>query len=232
MVFVRTKTLGECWKQSVIEVMSCGFKEFDEDVEIREVLGLSLHIENPLSSDPLITQVGSQNVINKMLKKFSKGVVMADQPFTYGELLYSHGGIDQFEWMVERIQSKPETKSATISLLTPGSKSLNLPCLNTLDAKVRNGQLHLQFFFRSQNIFGRQYANLLALASLHENLARRCDCTVGSMMGYVASAHIYSYDYDDAIKLSSGIDIKIDDRFYSHGPSSIRGSSIKLGVEC
>lgn len=222
MQYVRARTLGECWKKSVNEVMTSGVREFDEDVEIREVLGLSLHIERPSSQDPLIAKVGSQAVIDKMLMKFSKGVVMEDRPFTYGELIYSHNGVDQFEWMVDRILSKRETKSATISLLTPGSTALNLPCLNTLDAKVRNGLLHLQFFFRSQNIFGRQYANLLALATLQENLAMSCGCGIGPMMGYVASAHIYSYDYADATKLSSGTDFRIDDRYYSHGPSSVR----------
>ena len=222
MYFVKAATLGECWADSVNQVMTHGEEQFDEDVALKELLGLSIHVERPSIHDDFIARYGDNQVIEKMLKKFSKGVIMSDRPFTYGQLIYDNGGIDQFEWLIERIFAKPASKSATVSLLTAGSKSLNLPCLTTLDAKLRNGELHLQFFFRSQNVLGRQYANLLALAQLHQKLSERCGCAIGTMKGHIASAHIYSYDYTDAIRLARGADFKIADRFYSHGPRSIR----------
>ena len=185
MITVTSQTLGECWQQCVASIITHGKKTYDEDAVIHEVLGLSIEITRPSSEDSFINDIGDQKVIEKMMKKFTKGVVMDDRPFTYGQLIYDTNGIDQFEWMLARLKNKPETKSATISLLTPGSTHPNLPCLNILDAKIRDGKLHLQFFFRSQNVFGRQYANFLALAKLHEQLAIRSGCHVGDRKSVV-----------------------------------------------
>ena len=222
MTRVTAQTLGECWQKCVQHVLEHGLSHNDEDVAICEVLGLSIEITHPSSVDSFIEKVGDSKVIDKMLRKFSKGVVMEDRPFTYGQLIYDMNGVDQFEWILQRLQHKPETKSATISLMTPGVDALNLPCLSVLDAKIRNRELHLQFFFRSQNIFGRQYANLMALADLHENLARRIGCGIGAMKGYVASAHIYEYDLADAWELVENRAIQISDQYYAKGPASIR----------
>ena len=147
---------------------------------------------------------------------------MPDRPFTYGQRIFDMDGINQFDWLVERLQYKPDTKSATINLLVPGSTAASLPCLTTLDAKLRQGRLDLQFFFRSQNVFGRQYANLAALAHLQSDLAQRCDTVSGTLRGYVASAHIYSFDVNEACRLVAGDPLKIADKYYEFGPPSIR----------
>lgn len=119
------KSLGECWIKSVQAVMDNGQEYFDENVKIKEVLGLNVEIIEPNIKDTIIDKYGDQNVINKMLKKFSKGVVMDDRPFTYGECIYNKKGIDQFEWLVNRLKLKRETKSATIGLLTEGNSQAN-----------------------------------------------------------------------------------------------------------
>jgi thymidylate synthase len=222
MITVIANTVGECWQKCVEDVLRHGQRHHDENVGIYEVLGLCVEIVNPSSEDEFIASIGDRKVIEKMLKKFSKGVVMEDRPFTYGQLIYNMNGIDQFNWMLRRLRNKPETKSATISLMPPGLDDLNLPCLITLDAKIRNGMLHLQFFFRSQNVFGRQYANLLALASLHERLALESGYSIGSMKGYIASAHIYEYDLADARELVETQSIQITDQYYIQGPASVR----------
>ena len=222
MITVKSKTLGDCWQKCIASVLSHGEKYYDEDVALLEILGMSVEILHPSSDDIFINHVGDKKVINKMLNKFSKGIIMEDRPFTYGQLIYDINGIDQFEWMIKRLENKPETKSATISLIIPGLDNPNLPCLSTLDAKIRNGVLHLQFFFRSQNIFGRQYANLLALANLHEKLADRIGCSLGSMRGFIASAHIYEYDVAAAKELVDARSIQVTDHYYTMGPKSIR----------
>ena len=222
MVTVNAHSLGECWKRCVQAVLQHGCTHYDEDVGIREALGLTVDISYPSSDDSFILSAGDQRVLAKMLKKFSKGVTMNDRPFTYGQLIYDMNGVDQFEWMLRRLRRKPETKSATISLLTPGLDVPNLPCLSVLDAKIRAGKIHLQFFFRSQNIFGRQYANLVALAQLHEGLARRSGCELGSMKGYIASAHIYEYDFEAARQFAESGSTRVLDQYYTKGPSSIR----------
>lgn len=222
---VQARTIGECWFDCIRTVLEHGRCHRDEDVAIREVLGLTVEVLMPMEFDPLIDAHGDDVVTARTLAKFTKGALLPDRPFTYGQRIYDFGGIDQFEWMIRRLNAKPETKSATICLLQPGSESPSLPCLTTLDAKIRNGLLDLQFFFRSQNIAGRQYANLAALARLQHELARRCSVEPGALRGYIASAHIYEYDTDEARRLCAGEAVKILDQFYSSGPASIRRSS-------
>lgn len=219
---VHAKSLGECWISSIKTVMNYGNDHYDEDVKIKELLGLSVKIQEPLLEDKIIQQFGDQNVINRTLEKFSKNVYMPDRPFTYGACIYDQNGIDQFEWLIHRLLSKKETKSATICLLTPGSQAANLPCLTTIDVKIRNNKLFLQFFFRSQNIFGRQYANLLALVKLQHDIANKCSVAVGGLQGYIASAHIYDYDFEQASLVCSNKEIQIVDQYYFNGPKSVR----------
>lgn len=220
--FISVNNIGECWINSIKYIVNNGNEHFDEDVKIKEVLGLSVEIKNPNLKDKIIENFGDTSVIYRTLDKFSKGISMPDRPFTYGECIYNKNGIDQFEWLVNRIKSKKETKSATISLLTPGDENPNLPCLNTIDIKIRDNKLVLQFFFRSQNIFGRQYANLLALVKLQNDLAKRCDVEIGHIRGYIASAHIYEYDFEQAFQICDNKQIYIKDKYYTNGPKSIK----------
>ena len=154
-----SNTIGECWLKSISEVMKNGKQYFDEDVEIMEILGLSIKILNPKLQDEIVDKFGDKAIVSHTLDKFKKGVVMPNRPFTYSDQIYNKNGIDQFEYLVERLEKKKESKSATISLLSEGITDANLPCLNIIDIKIRNEKLNLQFFFRSQNILGRQYAN-------------------------------------------------------------------------
>jgi hypothetical protein len=219
---VSRATVGECWLASIAHVLEYGRPHHDEDVDLLEVLGLCVHVTRPHWRDPIIDEFGDPDIVSRTLLKFSKGVCMPERPFTYGERIFNLGGIDQFEWMVDRLKAKRETKSATVCLLIPGSRDRNQPCLTTVDAKIRSDRLELQFFFRSQNILGRQYANLLALARMQADLADRCSVMVGALQGYVASAHIYAFDLPVAKALLAGRARRVRDDYYRYGPGSIR----------
>jgi thymidylate synthase len=206
--------------------MSYGDIFHDEDVCIREIMGLNVKVTSPKLTDEFVEKHGDPKIILHTLKKFDRGAVMHNRPFTYGQCIYDKRGVDQFRWMVNRLVQKPETKSATICLLTEGISEANLPCLTTLDAKIRNGFLNMQFFFRSQNVLGRQYANLLAIANLQHKLCQEVGVEVGFLSGYIASAHIYEYDWDTASALVKGDNVKVIDRFYDKGPASIRQNKL------
>jgi thymidylate synthase len=203
-------------------IIDNGRRVHDEDIDILEVLGLTVVINAPSLSDPLVSAHGDPIVLERTIAKFAPGASMPDRPFTYGQRIFDQGGVNQLEWMADRLRSKPETTAATIGLLIPGDTSPNLPCLVTIDAKIRPERLLVQFFFRSQNIFGRQYANLLALAKLQHSLASICGVSVGALSGYIASAHIYDFDLAQARALCAGESERIVDRYYQQGPQSVR----------
>lgn len=220
--YVTANTLGECWLAAIDRIMKFGNLSNDEDVAIKEVLGLTVRIEEPTDRDEIIYRFGNPNIIDHTIEKFEKDTVMKNRPFTYGDCIYNKNGVDQFEWLINRLETKPETKSATISLLSEGNTHPNLPCLNMVDVKIRNEKVNLQFFFRSQNIVGRQYANFIALAKLQKKIANRLSLDVGIMSGYIASAHIYEYDFEYAEAILANQSVIIEDKFYTNGPKSIR----------
>ena len=220
---ISATTIGEAWISSIDYVLEHGHPFFDEDVDILEVTGMSLKIECPSMHDEIVEKLGDRDVIKHTLTKFKKGVEMPNRPFTYSGCVYNKNGVDQFEWLVDRLKRKPETKSATISLLTEGDENPNLPCLNIIDVKIRNSRLNLQLFFRSQNIVGRQYANLLALANFQNKLSERLSISNGFIAEYIASAHIYDYDLDFAKNVHESLS-GLKDMFYSCGPKSIRNN--------
>ncbi|MEH6626619.1 MAG: thymidylate synthase [Motiliproteus sp.] len=219
---IRCRTVGEAWVESIKSILEGGHNHHDEDVDMLEILGLSVSVSHPELRDSIFERYGDGVVIDNMLKKFSKGYVMDNRPFTYSGRIYDYNGINQFSWLQQRLINKRETKSATISLLYPADNDPNQPCLTTVDAKIRNEKLHLQFFFRSQNIFGRQYANFLALTHFQKKLADACNVGIGSLSGFIASAHIYAFDIEAAKLIAAGDESKIVDKYYSHGPSSVR----------
>lgn len=221
---LHTKTLGECWLAAIGNAMEFGGLVHDEDVALKEILGLSVRIDEPNEQDEIIYKYGNSGVIEHTVAKFEKDTVMENRPFTYGDRIYNKNGIDQFEWLINRLEKKPETKSASISLLIEGDTHPNLPCLNLIDIKIREEKVILQFFFRSQNIFGRQYANYIALAKLQKKIADRLGKGIGIMSGYIASAHIYDYDFESAQAVLNKQNIVIEDRFYTQGPQSIRNN--------
>lgn len=225
-MLIKADTIGEAWLKCIQTVMEGGSDFHDEDVLIKEILGLTIKINKPSSCDPIIDEYGDKFIVSHTLQKFEKGIIMENRPFTYGDLIYNKNGIDQFEWIVDRLKNKPESKSATISLLTEGTTDANLPCLVLIDAKLRFERLYLNFFFRSQNIVGRQYANLLAIATLQEKLATRLGVAIGSLTGFIASAHIYEYDFKNAQAICDNRKITLKDGFYEYGPKSIRSNQL------
>lgn len=221
---VRARTLGSAWLGCVSSVLAMGRWTEDEGVPLLEMLGLSVHITHPHSADPLIEAIADTTVLRRTQRKFSRDADLPDAPFTYGQRLYNLNGVDQIDWLCRRLSRHPLSKSATVCILLPNESGRHLPCLTTLDAKIRDGALHLQVFFRSQNILGRQYANFVALAGLQSDIAARCNARIGLLAGYIASAHIYHFDVDDARMLASGHRFRLVDRYRDLGPRSDRQS--------
>jgi thymidylate synthase len=226
MSIIVSDSIGDCWINCIKKVIHEGTTNYDEDVKIKEYLGISLKILDPKPDDELINKYADKKILSHTLEKFEKGVVMKDRPFTYGELIYCKNGVDQYEWLIQRLKNKRETKSATICLMETGSTCPNLPCLTTIDAKIREEKLILQFFYRGQNVVGRQYANLIALSKFQRKLAKDLSVKVGFLGGYIASAHIYEYDLKNAEAIIKNEELTLKDNFYELGPKSIRNGYI------
>jgi thymidylate synthase len=215
---VEAKSVDEAWLESIKIVINNGSWYHDGNFPILEYLGLNIRISNVHNGIQIIKDIGDIEVLERMICKFSANAKIPNAPFTYGNRLYELQGINQIQWIIDRLTRKPETKSATICLLIPGDSSDHIPCLTTLDAKIRHGKLHLSFFFRSQNIFGRQYANLYALKELQMDLCNQLNVLPGYILGTICSAHIYGFDVIEAEEILKGERHRIIDKYRRIGP--------------
>ena len=199
MYNIRTKDLGEAWFESMKLVLSSGQDFYDGDIKLKEIRNLYVSIEDIDEHAEILEKYADRSRIELMKKKYFTCGLVGDYKIDYGSYIFNNNGVNQFEWLYERLKNKPETKSATIVMHVPGEE--NLTCLSMLDFKLRDDKLYMTAVYRSQNIYASQPGNLVALRNLQKALAEKLEVNVGGVELVVMSAHIYENNYDAANKI-------------------------------
>lgn len=114
--------------------------------------------------------------------------------------------INQIEYLVKMIKKWPSTRRAVASTYYPpedcnGSLEVvgyDLPALQVIDLKARDGLLNLTCYFRSSEVYFWWPINAYQLTKLMEEIAPQCGLTSGSMTMVLASAHIVEKNLKDA----------------------------------
>lgn len=205
MYIIERETLGEIWLQAMKLVMEKGENIWDDNVALREIRNLYISIENIFEKDSILEKFADYERIQLMKKKYATCGLVGDYEMDYGSLIYNNNGVNQIEWIINRLKNKEETKSATITLHKPGEKFL--ACLSMLDFKYRNGVLDLNAVYRSQNIFSSHPGNMLALRQIQKDVADALGWEMGKVDLIVFSAHIYETDFkkvNEIIKNTNG----------------------------
>lgn len=197
MITIEKSTLGEAWLAAMKTVMEQGKNIFDEDVPLREVRNFYITIQQISDTDFILKQYADHDRIELMKKKYATCGLVGDYKIDYGSYIYNNNGVNQIDWIVNRIKNKPETKSATITLHKPGEDKL--ACLSMIDFKYRDGSLDMTVVYRSQNIFWSQPGNMLALHQIQTDVAMELGYKIGKIDLVVLSAHIYEHDYDQVL---------------------------------
>lgn len=194
MEYIHGTTEGRAWLAAMRAVMQRGKDILDEDVPLREVQNLYFTIEKIDEIDSILDKYANKERILLMKEKYATCGLVGDYKMDYGSRIYDNNGVNQIDWVIQRIKKKPETKSATITLHEPGESML--PCLSMLDFKYREGKLNMTVIYRSQNIFWSHPGNMLALHQIHQDVADALGYTLGKIELIVISAHIYASDFE------------------------------------
>ncbi|MBU1967552.1 hypothetical protein KKH50_04685 [Patescibacteria group bacterium] len=195
---IDASSLGEAWLKSLAIVLKHGVYITDGPVNLIEVCNLYVRIHSICNEDPVIKKYADKERIELMRLKYYSCEVVHNYKVSYGKLLYDNMGVNQIEWVINRIKNKLETKSATISFHHPGNE--DLICLSLLDFKLRNRSLSMTAVYRSQNVFGSQPGNILVLREVQEYVARQVGVDSGEFNLVILSAHIYEDDIEKATK--------------------------------
>lgn len=125
--------------------------------------------------------------------------------YTYGERLFNYNHkINQIEFIINDLKRDKYSRRSSITTIIPeiDIQSSNPPCLNLLQVLIdTKDQLNMFVVFRSHDIFKAAISNAYGLRALQEYIAKEVGVKVGILSVTSVSAHIYSSDLEDALKL-------------------------------
>ena len=194
MIIIKAETCGVAWLSYLDAVIKYGKKNMDDGVMIIEADLALLTISSFSQDDEIISTLGDKRLIKRYTKKLFKTDVLPEFTVSYGRRVFQHKGFNLFDQMVKTLKQKPESKSASISLLYPEDQPGFKPCLCLLQTKVRNNRSHLTCCFRSQNAY-RSYANFISLNQLHKKVCDDLQLPQGDLTLFVNCPHIYEDDF-------------------------------------
>lgn len=129
-----------------------------------------------------------------------------DISYIYGERLFNYNGIDQIDFIINKLGTNPETRRAVAVLWNPQTDAENPhgPCLNFLSFNIHHNEVYATIIFRSQDIFKAWPKNTLGLMHLQKHITEELNKRYGKQYKpgkftiTSISAHIYSEDWAEA----------------------------------
>lgn len=143
----------------------------------------------------------SDHTLHKMRKKMEK--IEEELGFKSRNVLK---GIDQFDISYRKLKSFKQDRGALVTLWSTGrdnltSNPLKVPCLTFLQFMIRDEKLHLNAYFRSNDMFKAWPRNAFALRSLQKKMSDKLQIPIGVLTTFSTLAQVYEEDWVDALKL-------------------------------
>jgi len=188
--------LYEAWVQGVKHIWNKGAVVFDGEERLREILNLVLEVRNPTERMAEVEKSAPKAMIREIMDLTFKREPNEELGYSYGERMFNFKGIDQIQWAIDRLNRKPESKSASIGLLMPerDTRAEHIPCMVLVDFKKRDGKLNLTAIFRSHDYGKKALPNFVALGRLLEQVSKATHSETGKLTCHSISAHIYESD--------------------------------------
>jgi thymidylate synthase len=133
-------------------------------------------------------------------------VEIPDLSYTYGTRLFKYKDIDQIQSIIDKLRAVRFSRRAIAILWIPTEDydSQHPPCLDLIQAKIRENKLFLTAYFRSHDIFGAWPQNIFALRKLQKYIAEQVNSVeLGDLIVISQSAHIYQDSWEDAKRITA-----------------------------
>jgi thymidylate synthase len=205
MEVLETATLGEGWLDVSRRILEAGVDAAYDGQATQELSLLSLRVPRPDPEDGLIASLADPAWLDWMRRNFTETDDVAELggARSYARRLRDYEGRDQIAWVVDRLRSDPETRSATITTLQPLSDTSYIPCVALLDFWRVDGALELVVYAHSLDFGKKAYGNLVELARLQHEVAAAVDAPVGALVIHAKSAHLYEPELEEMRRLTA-----------------------------
>jgi thymidylate synthase len=192
---VNEATIGEAWLEVARRIIADGAPDRYDDLPILELERVTITVERPSATDPIIERLADPERLAWMHANFTDHALVAalGDARSYASRLFDYAGTgrDQIRWIVDRLRADPTTRSATITTFEPLLDTSYIPCVSMLDFWLRRGALDQVVYAHSIDFGSKGYGNLVELAWLQEHIAGELGVPVGKLTFVIKSAHVY-----------------------------------------
>ncbi|MDR2831138.1 MAG: thymidylate synthase [Methanobrevibacter sp.] len=225
---IEVDEIADGWKQLVKKIIVEGHDINDERGSLtKEILNVLVQIQNPLgkfSKDFFNLGNKTDTILDirvpegyfwngDKLKSYSEQFISKKKHgfvYTYGNRLRSHfEDVDQIEQAINRLKQCRQSRRA-ISITwdqVVDSKNDEVPCMILVDFKIRDDKLHTTALWRSHDIYGAWFPNVVGLTYLVQYVAKKTNTGIGSITIHSISAHIYEVNFKEAEQLAKTLKV-------------------------
>ena len=213
------------WKELLNEVIYNGKYTYKEDSKIKEVIGVHKQIKNPYSNS--IINISADKFASYVKKGIFdiaeypiKGEALFDYVtslddehqiyldddgfiYTYSERLQNYNDINQLDVIINRLNKNINSNRAIAVTYNPmvDMNRQDIPCLQLIQALVRDDKLILSVYFRSNDLYGAFPSNIMFLTYLGMKIANELRVQFDYIDYHCSSLHVYETDYEQASKV-------------------------------
>jgi thymidylate synthase len=198
MVTVETQTLGDAWLEVSRRILADGRDTASLGLATKELALLTLVVDDPDPADALIASLADPDWLDWMRRNFTEPDDVAElgDARSYARRLRDYEGRDQIAWVVDRLRSDPESRSATITTFQPLTDATYIPCVSLLDFWRVDQALELVVYAHSLDFGKKAYGNLVELARLQHEVAGELQLPAGRLVIHAKSAHVYEPEFE------------------------------------
>lgn len=213
------------WRELLEDLIINHKKHIKDETQIREIIGVHERIDNPYNNSMLninhkqfaeAVKRGAFNIKDYPIKGealFDYVTSLDDEHqiyldddgfiYTYSERLQNYQGRNQLIDIVNRLKQDMGSNRAVAVTFNPflDNERDDIPCLQLIQALVRNDKLILSVYFRSNDLYGAFPSNMMFLTYLGMKIADELDVQFDYIDYHCSSLHVYETDYEQALKV-------------------------------
>ena len=213
------------WRKLLEELLLSHKKHVKDETQIREIIGVHERIDNPYKDSMLninhkqfaeAVKRGAFDIKDYPIKGealFDYVTSLDDEHqiyldddgfiYTYSERLQNYQGRNQLTDIVNRLKQDTGSNRAVAVTFNPfvDNERADIPCLQLVQALVRNDKLILSVYFRSNDLYGAFPSNMMFLTYLGMKIANELDVKFDYIDYHCSSLHVYETDYEQASKV-------------------------------
>lgn len=213
------------WRELLEDVLINHKKHVKDETQIREIIGVNERINNPYKGSMLninhkqfaeAVKRGAFDIKDYPIKGealFDYVTSLDDEHqiyldddgfiYTYSERLQNYQGRNQLIDIVNRLKQDMGSNRAVAVTFNPfiDNERDDIPCLQLIQALVRDDKLILSVYFRSNDLYGAFPSNMMFLTYLGMKIANELDVKFDYIDYHCSSLHVYETDYEQALKV-------------------------------